>query len=142
MTFAVKSFKSEFDKGDRGIVLNRQFSVLELSLAATDVVVDLGDKDGALHTDLITTPVGKKVSERLLDIAKVCEAGPLIHSDQLFTKLRVLNVAGNNEYKLEVSNKMPKITFNTADAPTTLRIEMYHVLQGSKTAITSDYRSE
>lgn len=98
----------------------KQYCVLDITGAAADVDVDLGDDSGTFWT-----AVGSAEALALLK-ACVTQAGGVsphtVKSEALNDRIQIAAVSGAGEYSLAYQNNRPNIAFNAGDGETSWKL--------------------
>lgn len=108
----------------KGPTRKRGIQVLEIEFtaAATDVDLDIGDRDGTFWTAVDKAAVLAKIENVLAN----CNSFLCVKSPQLADRLQTAAAGGNGEFALAIEDKLPNLTVNAADGETAweLHIEL------------------
>ena len=121
-------------------VKNRGFQRVELYCtgAATDVTYDISNSSGTFWTAVGSTAPGVNAKAALANIVSI--GGKLISVKGDFAASYLRGAAtGAGVYTQSVSGQLPTITFDAANAPTSIVIVMEWALPISITPITAEF---
>lgn len=107
--------------------VTKQYAQLQFTAAASNNVVDFSVPGSAFFTD-IANPVLNEffAAMRLQTVGLMSNAQ--LKSPQLSPRVQVASITTTGQFKLEIANKCPKLTFDTNDGPTTWVLELEWLL--------------
>lgn len=106
--------------------------VLDITAAATDVDMDIGDDSGTFWTACIADSTYGSLASSALTVlqAIVAQSAAFVGcaSEQLIDRVQVASLTGAGEFTLAVQNSRPNLAFNAADGETSWKLILTYEL--------------
>ena len=127
MAFALVAFRArQVDIASPSLKRGIQQVVLDITAAATDVDMDIGDDSGTFWTACLADATYGELAEQALDILQriVAQAAAFVGcaSQQLIDRVQVASLSGAGEFTLAVQNTRPNLAFSAADGETAWKL--------------------
>ena len=146
MSFALVGFQARsLEVSSPSKVKAVQQVVMNITAAATDVDLDIGDASGTFWTDALADgtygDLASSALTSLTEIAGQSSALVAVQSEQLIDRVQSAAAGNAGEYALAIDAIGPNITFHAADGDTAYKIILVWELDAGIGPITASYGS-
>lgn len=136
MAFALTKFRAYGQLPDGASTRRRQMAELTITAAAADVDLDISDSGGTFWTAALADSdygdLAQSALTFLTNIAGASEGLIAVDSEDLLGRVKVASVSGAGQYELAVNSKLPDLTYNAGDGPTSQTLVLEWALNDSQ----------
>ncbi len=128
MSFALTKFRA-WSRPEQVPVagITKQHALLEFTAAASNNVIDFSVANSTFFTDVANSVVDDFFAAMRLQTAALLSDSEL-KSPQIAVRVKVASITTTGQYKYEIANKCPKITFDAGDGNTSYTMEIEWLL--------------